>query len=440
MRKRGGPAHDRPATFVERPSPSHAPGARPRPLAPRRVPANGPFVGIRLGGSRPRRHDVGGELRPRDRTREFASACERAAKTAAARGETQILAGEGPTDALLPGRRRLRRALRAGTNSEFAKMSSRIGHGIHGTSQKLERLAQLAKRGGMFDDPAQEIAELSAVIKQDITALNTAIAELQNRAAMRDASARGANARREARRSEARAPSTGHRRGHPQKKIGSVGATKSFKEVLTTRQERVKSQQDGARCSRAPPSRERPRFSAGPPDPAGTARGDPTRSRGQAAGRGDVPRLAAPVGGGGEGSGGVGGRGGFGGSIRFGGSTGGRLTPGGATDFSGQQSAQLLVANPQDQYLSARSEALQNVEQTITELGGIFQQLATMVAEQGEMAIRIDENVERSVADVDNAQTQMLKYLNSISSNRWLIMKIFGVLISFLVFFVVFIA
>ena len=110
------------------------------------------------------------------------------------------------------------------------------------------------------------------------------------------------------------------------------------------------------------------------------------------------------------------------------------------TSSGGQQSAQLLVANPQDQYLSARSEALQNVEQTITELGGIFQQLATMVAEQGEMAIRIDENVERSVADVDNAQTQMLKYLNSISSNRWLIMKIFGVLISFLVFFVVFIA
>ena len=45
-----------------------------------------------------------------------------------------------------------------------------------------------------------------------------------------------------------------------------------------------------------------------------------------------------------------------------------------------------------------------------------------------------------SVANVDNAQTQLLKYMNSISSNRWLIMKIFGVLISFLVFFVVFVA
>ena len=98
------------------------------------------------------------------------------------------------------------------------------------------------------------------------------------------------------------------------------------------------------------------------------------------------------------------------------------------------------MAHGQDQYLGARSEALQNVERTITELGGIFQQLATMVAEQGELAVRIDENVNESVANVDNAQTQLLKYMNSISSNRWLIMKIFGVLISFLVFFVVFVA
>jgi hypothetical protein len=54
----------------------------------------------------------------------------------------------------------------------------------------------------------------------------------------------------------------------------------------------------------------------------------------------------------------------------------------------------------QDQYLSSRAEALQNVERTITELGGIFQQLATMVAEQGELAVRIDENVDDAVANV----------------------------------------
>ena len=34
---------------------------------------------------------------------------------------------------------------------------------------------------------------------------------------------------------------------------------------------------------------------------------------------------------------------------------------------------------PQETYYSSRTEALQNVESTIVELGGIFQQLAHMV-------------------------------------------------------------
>ena len=62
------------------------------------------------------------------------------------------------------------------------------------------------------------------------------------------------------------------------------------------------------------------------------------------------------------------------------------------------------------------------------------------VQEQGELAIRIDENVDTTLANVDSAQAQLLKYLNSISSNRWLVMKIFAVLLVFLVVFVVFIA
>lgn len=100
---------------------------------------------------------------------------------------------------------------------------------------------------------------------------------------------------------------------------------------------------------------------------------------------------------------------------------------------------QQQLAAPQDTYLSTRAEALRNVESTIVELGGIFQQLAHMVQEQGEMAVRIDENVEDTLQNVDGAQAHLLKYLNSISSNRWLIMKIFAVLMIFMVFFVVFI-
>ena len=52
----------------------------------------------------------------------------------------------------------------------------------------------------------------------------------------------------------------------------------------------------------------------------------------------------------------------------------GSSSPGGA--FMQQQ---LTTAAPQDVYYSSRSEALHNVEATIVELGGIFQQLAHMV-------------------------------------------------------------
>ena len=66
--------------------------------------------------------------------------------------------------------------------------------------------------------------------------------------------------------------------------------------------------------------------------------------------------------------------------------------------------------------------------------------LVAQVEEQGELAIRIDENVDETLSNVDSAQDQLLKYLNSVSSNRWLIMKIFFVLMVFLVVFVVFVA
>lgn len=42
----------------------------------------------------------------------------------------------------------------------------------------------------------------------------------------------------------------------------------------------------------------------------------------------------------------------------------------------------------QENIYESRTVALQNVESTISELSGIFTHLATMVAQQGELAIR----------------------------------------------------
>ena len=53
-----------------------------------------------------------------------------------------------------------------------------------------------------------------------------------------------------------------------------------------------------------------------------------------------------------------------------------------------QQQQQQQMVPLQDTYMQSRAEALQNVESTIHELSNIFNQLATLVSEQGEIAIR----------------------------------------------------
>ena len=53
---------------------------------------------------------------------------------------------------------------------------------------------------------------------------------------------------------------------------------------------------------------------------------------------------------------------------------------------------------------------------------------------------RIDNNVEDTELNVEAAHSELLKYFQNISSNRWLIIKIFFVLIVFFIIFVVFMA
>jgi t-SNARE complex subunit (syntaxin) len=85
----------------------------------------------------------------------------------------------------------------------------------------------------------------------------------------------------------------------------------------------------------------------------------------------------------------------------------------------------------QDSYIQSRSTAIESIESTIAELGQIFTQLAQMVAEQRETVQRIDADTVDIASNVSGAQRELLKYYASISSNRWLMLKVFGVLIVF---------
>lgn len=77
-------------------------------------------------------------------------------------------------------------------------------------------------------------------------------------------------------------------------------------------------------------------------------------------------------------------------------------------------------------YINARGEAIEAIERTITELGGIFAQLATMVREQHDMVQRIDQDTEDTVANIEGAQAELMKYWARVSSNRMLFIKMFG--------------
>jgi len=97
---------------------------------------------------------------------------------------------------------------------------------------------------------------------------------------------------------------------------------------------------------------------------------------------------------------------------------------------------QMQLVEQQDDYIQQRSTAITSIESTIAELGQIFTQLATMVAEQRETVQRIDADTMDIVSNVGGAQRELLKYYASISSNRWLMLKVFGVLIVFFLIFI----
>lgn len=95
---------------------------------------------------------------------------------------------------------------------------------------------------------------------------------------------------------------------------------------------------------------------------------------------------------------------------------------------SDQQLLMMEEAQPNNTYIQARGEAIEAIERTINELGGIFSQLAQMVSEQSEMIQRIDANTEDVVENVEGAQRELMKYWSRMSGNRWLIAKMFGIL------------
>jgi len=265
--------------------------------------------------------------------------------------------------------------------SQFSQAASKIGKEIYDTSEKLAKLTKLAKKKDtLFDDPAVEIEELTFIIIQHIQNLNKEIV------ALREFSKSGS----------ANKQNTAHSDTIVTYLNSKLATTaKGFKEILNVRTENLKTQEE-----------RRLRFTGS----SVAALAKPNRSHSESVlykpPHDNLPE--SPV------------------------------RTGGEVAINMPQQQQMMVQYQQEDYTTSRATAVENIERTIVELGGVFQQLATLVAEQGDKLQRIDENIDNSVDFVDRGHTQLMKVWHNVSGSRMLIVKLFLVLIVFAVIFIVF--
>ncbi|TKR88752.1 hypothetical protein L596_012950 [Steinernema carpocapsae] len=269
---------------------------------------------------------------------------------------------------------------------QFNQLARRIGKDLSQTCAKMEKLAELAKKKSLFEERAGEIEELSNIIRLDITGLNKQISTLQeyknNRFGVASASRKDQG------------------EGHSklvvvglQTKLASV--SKTFQNVLELRTENMKRQKN-----------RRDMFQRSQHVPTGLPPSSSTGYMNLLLHQGESNNIAS------------------------------NSTVLDMDTIEQQQHYQMV--NEQNTYVQSRTNAMEHIESSISELGSIFTQLASLVSEQGEMITRIDDNVEETSMNVDAAHVELLRYFNAISKNRWLMLKIFGVLMIFFVVFVVF--
>ncbi|KAF8711728.1 Syntaxin-5 N-terminal, Sly1p-binding domain, partial [Rhizoctonia solani] len=298
------------------------------------------------------------------------------------------------------GPNRSRQVTKPGSSkSEFARMAGSIGKDIASCSLKLDKLAQFGADHLSWvhlTSTAPPQQELTYVIKQEIASINKQIATLQAYVKSQNQQGRGKNSR----------EVEEHNNNVVmllQSKLANTSM--SFKDVLEIRTQNMKESKD--RTDKFVYSASQAATNAPPPassllfaDPA-----ERSKSKGKGKVR-DTDLLALDI---------------------------DRSERAEAGEMGGDGYMQMQLVERQDNYLQERSTAIESIESTIAELGQIFTQLAQMVAEQRETVQRIDADTVDIANNVAGAQRELLKYYASISSNRWLMLKVFGVLIVFLV-------
>lgn len=108
--------------------------------------------------------------------------------------------------------------------------------------------------------------------------------------------------------------------------------------------------------------------------------------------------------------------------------------------FGFTQSSQLLhQQNSLDSsILTSRATAIDSIEQTIAELGQIYQHFALLLSQQRDSVLRIDDSIRDVEGDVEGAHGELVRYYDGMGGNRMLMVKAFGAILLFFLMYTVF--
>jgi len=264
--------------------------------------------------------------------------------------------------------------------SDFAIAASAVGRDLHAARERIARLERLSKGTSLFNDPVVEIDQLKLLLKQDVHRLGAAIEALS------------------------RAPLDGrqlllHRDGVAASLRSSLSAaTTAFQQALAQREASLSArEQRAARLASVAQTPSLPLATSS----ALHRRSAAARSKGPVRnGHADADMEAG------------------GGSVA--------LEMGDGDGGGGDQHQQTYWA---PRSLREREAAVSTMQSTLAELGGMFQKLSGLVAQQAELVTRIDADLDDTTASMDSAQAQLHKYYRAIQGNRGLIIKAFIVLL-----------
>ena len=107
---------------------------------------------------------------------------------------------------------------------------------------------------------------------------------------------------------------------------------------------------------------------------------------------------------------------------------------------SGSSQLMQLLPTEQTDYLQTRADAMSTVESYIVELGTTYSKLTGLINEHRELVQRVEDNVEEANTNVLLSMNVLTDTLTNLRSNKMLALKLFSILVTFIVLFIIFFA